>query len=168
MEKDSAYWIKKLSLQKHPEGGYYSENYRSEEVISQKYLPSRFGGNRVFSTSIYFLLENKNFSAFHKIKSDELWHFYQGECVNIYTINENSELVIFKLGADSENGENFQVVIPRNTWFAADLCKADSYALMGCTVAPGFDFADFELAERANLLKIYPQYAEIINKLTIS
>ena len=165
---DSKYWIKKLSLQKHPEGGYFKEIYRSNESISNYSLPDRFDGDRCFATSIYFLLEKNNFSAFHRIKSDEIWHFYQGESITIYTIDNSGNLKNHKLGNNPENEEELQVVIPRNTWFAAILNKQDSFALVGCTVSPGFNFNDFELAKRELLINLFPQHKEIIEKLTIN
>ncbi len=164
---NSKYWIEKLSLQKHPEGGFYKEIYRSNEFISKNSLPDRFDGDRCFSTSIYFLLEKNDFSAFHRIKSEEIWHFYQGYSLTIYTIDDYGCLKSYKLGNNPENDEVFQLVIPRNTWFAAMLNKQDSFALVGCTVSPGFNFNDFELAEKELLINIFPQHKKIIEKLTI-
>ncbi|MBC7588983.1 MAG: cupin domain-containing protein, partial [Chitinophagaceae bacterium] len=96
------------NMQPHPEGGYYKETYRSKEAISHNALPERFLGARFFSTAIYFLLEQENFSAFHKIKSDECWHFYAGQSLEVYVIQHNGELEIIKLGNDISNGEIFQ------------------------------------------------------------
>jgi len=167
MIQNSTYWIEKLCLQKHPEGGYYKEIYRSDETIPHLSLPSRFESDRCFSTSIYFLLENDNFSAFHRIKSEEIWHFYKGTSITLYIITEDGLLTLIRLGDNPDNDEHLQIVVPRNAWFAAQLNSRCSYSLVGCTVAPGFDFIDFELAEYAKLSKQYPQYETIIKKFTL-
>lgn len=158
--------IQKLDLQPHPEGGYFKETYRSPDLISTKGLPDRFPGARTASTGIYFLLENGNFSAFHKIKSDEMWHFYEGDMIEIFTIKPNGVLEKIKLGRNIENGETFQALIPAECWFASRVNKKGSYGLVGCTVAPGFDFMDFELANRQELAGEFPEHAEIISELT--
>jgi uncharacterized protein len=164
MEQNATYWIDKLGLQKHPEGGYYREIYRSDEVIPQSALPKRFGGDRAISTSIYFLLESNDFSAFHRIKSEEIWHFYKGSSLTIYMISEDGILTTAILGDDIENQQSLQVIVPRNTWFAANVNNMNDYTLVGCTVAPGFDFHDFELADCNQLLISYPQQQGLIKK----
>jgi predicted cupin superfamily sugar epimerase len=128
-------------------------------------LPERFPGDRNFSTAIYFLLRSQDRSAFHKIKSDELWHFHAGTSLSIYVI-QDGVLAIHKLGSNPDKGESLQVVIPANCWFGAKVEQPDSYTLSGCTVAPGFDFRDFELAERKMLSKQFPDLAGIIEMLT--
>ncbi len=143
----------KYNLAPHPEGGYFKENYRSLETIPKAYLPKRFQGDRNYSTAIYFLLEQGNFSAFHKIKSDECWHFYAGETLWIYVIHLNGKLEIIKLGSDLLNGEQFQAVVPAECWFASEPAPGTSYSFVGCTVAPGFDFNVFEMASEEDLLK---------------
>lgn len=130
--------IKQLRLKQHPEGGYYRETYRSKEFIPAKALPRRFNDRRTFSTAIYFLITKERPSAFHRIKSDELWHFYQGDPVEITMILKNKKKKKIILGS----GE-FQAVIPAGLWFSAK--TLGQYSLVGCTVAPGFDFADFQL-----------------------
>ena len=152
-------------LQPHPEGGFYKETYRSKESITQAGLPERFDGNRSFSTAIYFLLPAGNFSAFHRIKSDELWHFYAGEALHIYVINEAGTFTTIKLGADILNGETMQAVVSAGFWFASRPVKSTGYCFVGCTVSPGFDFADFELARAEQLTQIYPEHMELINSL---
>jgi predicted cupin superfamily sugar epimerase len=159
------YWINHLELQPHPEGGYFKENYRSSEIIPSAAPPDRFDGDRSFSTAIYFLLRSEDRSVFHRIKSDEVWHFYQGSTLLIYVLQEN-ELKIHKVGSDLEKGESLQVVIPANCWFGAHVEKENSFALCGCTVAPGFDFRDFEMADRKDLLKKYPGFDKEIILLT--
>ncbi len=150
--KIASYWIENLQLLKHPEGGYYKEVYRSEELIKKGNLPERFGDDRCFSTSIYFLLQNNDFSAFHRIKSDETWHFYQGTSLTLYWISLDGVLESYLLGDNPENNESLQITIPKNTWFAAQINDKTSYTLCGCTVAPGFDFADFELGKKMSFL----------------
>ncbi|SKC17083.1 cupin domain-containing protein [Dyadobacter psychrophilus] len=165
--KPAAYWIEKYALSPHPEGGYYAETYRANENVPQQALPARFSGTRSFSTGIYFLLETYNFSAFHRIKSDEMWHFYAGEALEIFVINEERrELQMIRLGNDPEKGETFQAVVPAESWFASRPAKGSTYALVGCTVAPGFDFADFEMAEREALQTQFPEFEQIIQELT--
>ncbi len=118
-------------------------------------------GERNFSTAIYFLLEKDNFSAFHKIKSDELWHFYAGDSLEVIEITADGELKITELGPD-----NFQYCVPAGNWFGSRVKKGGSFSLVGCTVAPGFDFKDFEMAKRDELLKEFPGHANIIGELT--
>ncbi|MCE7068323.1 cupin domain-containing protein [Dyadobacter sp. CY326] len=167
--KSAAYWIEQYQLSPHPEGGYYSETYRAAESIAQHALPARFNGDRSFSTGIYFLLESHNFSAFHRIQADEMWHFYAGDALEIFVIHqETRQLQIIRLGNDPEKGETFQAVVPAGAWFASRPAKGTGYALVGCTVAPGFDFADFEMAERETLQASFPELAQLISELTRS
>ena len=155
-------WIEKLSLQKHPEGGWFKEVYRSEGFIPASALTPSHSGQRNFSTSIYFLLEGNDFSAFHRIKSDEIWHFYAGSSVTIYSIDHTGILHKHCIG----DGNNFQAVVRAGEWFAAKPDDEKSFSLVGCTVAPGFDFADFEMAKRDQLLKLFPQHRELIEAFT--
>jgi predicted cupin superfamily sugar epimerase len=157
--------IAQYSLLPHPEGGWYKETYRSSNTILKESLPSNFTEGRVFSTAIYFLLEQGNFSAFHKIKSDECWHFYSGETLLVYVINAEGKLDIIKLGNDIENGEVFQYVVPANCWFASIPANHAKFCFVGCTVSPGFDFNDFELAKANDLIKEFPNLSEEIKKL---
>ncbi len=166
MNKKAEFYISKLQLIPHPEGGYFKEIYRSGEIFEAEHLPGRYNKDRAFSTSIYFLLERKNISKFHKLKSDEIWHFYDGSVVIIYTIEENGIMKEIKLGNNLGNGETPQVVIKHNSWFGAELIDKTSFCLIGCTVSPGFDFEDFEIGQRGALIKKFPEYSEIIKKLT--
>lgn len=162
---DASYWIEKLGLQLHPEGGAFAETYRSPQTLecSDMGMP----GNRNLATCIYFLLKAANgFSAFHRIKSDECWHFYTGNAIMIYEIDENGHLQQQILGNNPENGEVFQHMVKANRWFAARVLNPEGFALVGCTVAPGFDFQDFELAVRSSLIAQYPSLSEIITELT--
>lgn len=155
---DSQQLIEKYRLQPHPEGGYYLRTYCSEEQISAAHLPDRFVGNRFISTAIYFLLEGKQFSAFHRIKSDELWHFYAGCGLSIYVIHPNGEEELLKLGNDIANGYSFQQVVKAGCWFASKPADENSFSFVGCTVAPGFDFEDFEMGEKEELMKAFPKH----------
>lgn len=152
----------------HPEGGYFVETYRSAETISCTALPQRFGGDRAFGTGIYFLLENHHFSALHRIQSDEIWHFYAGGSLEVFVIHNDGRLKVVKLGPNPDNGEVFQAVVPAGVWFGSKPASTSTYSLVGCTVAPGFDFEDFELAQRSDLLALYPQHQRIIEMLTPS
>lgn len=150
-----------LKLLPHPEGGYFRETYRSnEKTVNAE------GASRSQSTAIYFLLENENKSHFHRIKSDELWFFHQGEPIEILYF-ENSELHTIQLGNDFHLGQVAQAVIPANVWFASRLARGTGYGLVSCTVSPGFDFQDFELAKKQNLLLEFPEYSEIIEEMTL-
>ncbi|UCD82676.1 MAG: cupin domain-containing protein [Desulfobacterales bacterium] len=164
--KNADYWIDKLDLQHHPEGGYFRETYRSNEVILKQALPERFKGDRVFSTCIYFLLNKNEHAAFHAIQQDEVWHFYEGSSLTIHIIDPKGEYSAVKMGRDLENGEYLQAVVRAGCWFAAAVNNKEGYSLVGCTVAPGFDFADFEMADRRRLVDLYPKYKDIIEKYT--
>ncbi|MBC7688687.1 MAG: cupin domain-containing protein [Aquabacterium sp.] len=157
--------VQKYHLVPHPEGGYFKEHYRSAEVISNACLPKRFDGDRCYSTAIYFLLGEGNFSAFHKIQSDECWHFYAGQTLWIHVIHLNGKLETIKLGSDIANGNQFQAVVAAGCWFASEPAPGTQFAFTGCTVAPGFDFNDFELAKKEELVKHYPQHSPLINRL---
>jgi predicted cupin superfamily sugar epimerase len=162
---NAAQLIQQYNLQPHPEGGWYKETYKSHEHIPASALPKRFGSNRAFSTAIYFLLEQGNFSAFHRIKSDECWHFYAGDPLRVYVLQPNGHLDIIDLGNDIFQGQQFQYIVPANCWFASRPLPGSSFCFVGCTVAPGFDFADFEMADAASLIVKYPQYQNIIKEL---
>lgn len=164
--KNAEYYIKKLGLQKHPEGGWFKEIYRSDEKIKNEHLPERYSGSRHHSTSIYFLLTSDTFSAFHRIKSDELWHFYNGSPLTVYMIDEAGNYSEIILGSNLDAGEVYQCIIPKGVWFGAKVNAPDSFCLVGCTVAPGFHFDDFELGKREALISKFPESAELITLLT--
>lgn len=159
--------ITQNNLKPHPEGGYYSESYRSGEIISANALPGRYKGDRCFSTAIYFLLEGEQFSGFHRIQSDELWHFYTGIGLHIYLLHDDGRGEILKLGNDLAEGYCFQQLVPASCWFASKPATHDGFSFMGCTVAPGFEFADFEMADKETLMKEFPQHKEWITRLTL-
>jgi predicted cupin superfamily sugar epimerase len=166
MTKPAQFYINAYNMQAHPEGGYFAETYRSAENIPQNALPNRFKSDRSFSTGIYFLLESHHISALHRIESDEMWHFYAGCPLNVYVIDNHGELTIIRLGNNPENGEVFQAVVPAGMWFGSKPAESDSYSLVGCTVAPGFDFEDFEMKSRDELLTMFPQHREVVEMLT--
>jgi predicted cupin superfamily sugar epimerase len=158
--------VQQFNLARHPEGGYYRETYRAAETIMQSALPGRFTADRVFATAIYFLLEQGNFSAFHRIKSDECWHFYAGQSLYVHVLHQAGEYELIRLGADIAAGEVFQAVVPAGAWFASETAPGGSFSLVGCTVSPGFDFADFELAAGTALASQFPVQAQLISRLT--
>ena len=160
--------VKRLELVRHPEGGWYHESYRCTESIPAEALPERFGGPRSYGTSIYFLLERGDMSALHRIPSDEIWHFYSGATLSVQVITPAGERLQLRLGADLAAGESFQAMVPAGCWFGAELPGDGDYALVGCTVAPGFDFADFQMGDRHELLRQFPEHAEVIRRLTRS
>lgn len=158
--------IDSLDLERHPEGGWFRETYRSGEILSAQALPEQFGGKRAVSTAIYFLLEKSDISALHKIKSDELWHFYSGTTLTIHVLTPAGEYQQIRLGPGIDDGETFQAVVLAGCWFGAEVTGEGDYALVGCTVAPGFDFADFEMGKRRELVSDFPDYESVIKRLT--
>ena len=171
MTRNAKYWIQHLSLEPHPEGGWYRQTYRAELLLAKQALPEQFQGSRAASTAIYFLLGHDDFSAFHRLQSDELWHFYAGGAVLVHVIDPQGIYSQIRLGSDPEAGQRFQAAVKAGCWFASHLEEAvenkdDAFALVGCTVAPGFDFEDFELAKRTELGQIYPQHRELIDRWT--
>ncbi len=158
--------VQKFDLLPHPEGGFYKEVYRSEGVIAQSQLGHQFSGDRNYCTSIYFLLTSANFSGFHRIKQDEVWHFYQGSPLQIHVIHSNGQYELHRIGFDLTENLTPQFVVPAGAWFASCVENANDFSLVGCTVAPGFDFDDFELAKKNDLIAEYPQHANIITQLT--
>lgn len=160
--------IQKLKLQPHPEGGYYRETYRSSEIIPKSVLGTSYSGNRNVSTAIYFLLTSENFSAFHRVNQDEIWHFHLGSTVNIHLISPTGEYQKVSVGNDILKDNHPQFCVPAKSWFAAEVDSANSFCLVSCTVAPGFDFDDFSLAKREELVNLFPKHQEVIFKFTRS
>ena len=158
--------VQELVLQPHPEGGFYKETYRSSEMIEHEALFEGFRGNRSYATAIYFLLTKDNFSAWHKINSDEGWHFYEGDALRIHMISPEGEYSYFDLGLNFGLNQQPQFVVPKGYYFASEVKVGGSYALVGCTVAPGFDFDDFVLPSRAELMEVFPEHKEVITHYT--
>ncbi|MGE5341843.1 MAG: cupin domain-containing protein [Candidatus Omnitrophota bacterium] len=155
--------IQRLGLIPHPEGGFFREIFRSP--LEWNEIPGK--GTRNASTAIYFLLPAGVFSAFHRVKgADEVWHHYLGDPVELHRISTQGEYTVTRLGKDMMNGEEPQVVIPADMLQGA-ITLGNDFSLCGCTVAPGFDFADFEMPPRTELLKTYPEHADIIRRLTL-
>lgn len=164
---DAQYWISKLGLVPHDEGGWYSETYRSPDRLPLTALPEGYTGSRPCSTAIYFLVTHTAPSRFHRLQSDELWHFYDGTGLTLHLLHADGTYTCVLVGRRPERGEQFQVTVPRGVWMAAEVQEPGGFALVGCTVAPGFEYEDFELGARADLLARYPGYYEIILRLTM-
>ncbi len=161
----AAYWVSALSLTPHPEGGFFKETYRSSDTIPADVFGGRFNGPRSASTGIYYLLESGDFSAFHRIRSDEMWHFYAGAALELHVIHEGRHEIL-RIGRDIHAGETLQYVVPAGAWFAATPVDGASYSLLGCTVSPGFDFADFEMADPTALSRQYPTFVSVISRFS--
>ena len=158
--------IDQFELIPHPEGGFYKEVYRSKGIIPKNSIPEKFNGDRNYCTSIYFLLTSENFSAFHRIKQDEIWNFYEGSPLFVHVIDQNGTYHKHELGSDYSKGQVRQLVVPANLWFASSVKNEDGYSFVGCTVAPGFDFEDFEMAARDKLISDFPEIEKEIRSLT--
>ncbi len=159
-------WIDHLDLERHPEGGYYHETYRTDESIPEASLPERFDGPRDVATLIYFFLPADAFSALHRIQQDEVWHFYAGAPITLHQISPGGSYTTQTLGRAVTEGQQLHAVVPAGTWFGATANADEGYGLVGCTTAPAFEFADFELADRATLTEECPQHADVIERLT--
>lgn len=158
--------IEMLHLQPHPEGGYYRQSYRARDLLSPVGLPDRYDGARAASTAIYFLLRDAEVSHLHRLKSDEVWHFYAGDPLVVHVLTPEGERIDRVLGNDLAAGQSPQFVVPQGAWFGAAMRDDRGFALVGNTVAPGFDFDDFELADRASLTAAWPHHVDLIHRLT--
>ncbi|HAP37052.1 MAG TPA: hypothetical protein DCQ28_14410 [Bacteroidetes bacterium] len=159
-------WIKRLELQPHPEGGYFKEIYRAEGIVSQPNLPVRFSGGRAYSTAIYYLLESGDFSSMHRLDSDEQWFHIDGSALTIHSIDPKGNYTKHLIGKNLDAGEFPYAMVSHGNWFGGTVDEPESFVLVGCVVAPGFDFDDFELAKRSELIKQFPQHKDIIERLT--
>lgn len=148
------------------EGGYYVETYRSAENIERTSLPERYDSDKSYSTAIFYLLTPGTRSRIHRLKSDEVFHFYMGDPVKLVLIHPSGTIKVLFLGHDIRAGQFVQAVVPAGIWQGAHLLEGGQFALMGATVAPGFDFSDRELGTRKELLELYPQHNDIITSLT--
>ncbi len=158
--------VKLLNLKPHPEGGFFRETYRSEEGIQEEALPEGYSGPRNFSTAIYYLLTPGTCSRMHRLASDEVFHYYLGDPVTWLLLHPGGKVERIVMGSLLEKGHRLQVVIPAGTWFGGALDDRGMFALMGTTVAPGFDTDDFILGNREELLKGWPTCENEIVKLT--
>ena len=156
---DAERWIRALGLAPHPEGGWFRETYRSAERLAASALPSRFDGERSLATSIAYLLAAGECSHFHRLRADETWWHHAGGAMHLYCLGEPSQPVV--VGSDSP-----QATVPHGTWFAAEPEPGASFALVGCGVAPGFEFTDFQLGRRADLLAAFPRDRVIVERFT--
>jgi predicted cupin superfamily sugar epimerase len=153
-------------MKPHPEGGFYRETFRSSGIIAKSGLPQNFNGDRSFFTAIYFLLSEGKNSKLHRLKSDEAWHFYLGGPLTLIQISPEGHLQTIVLGNDLAAGHQLQHVVPAGYWFGAYPNVGSEFSLVGCTVAPGFDFSDFEMADRKTLLQTFPHLSTIVQQLT--
>lgn len=160
------FWIRTLNLESHPEGGYFREIFRSEEYIHQEHLPPRYNGHRNFLTAIYYLLKSGQCSRFHRLQSDEVWHYCTGSPLRLYIIHKNRELESVELGSDPCQNQLFQFIVPKESWLGAQVTEENSYSLISCIMAPGFDYQDFELGCSISLMDKFPEHKEIIRYLT--
>jgi uncharacterized protein len=158
VHKEAARLVKKLGLEEHPQGGYFKQTYRSDTIVNVE----GYGGPRNISTAIYYMLVGGQFSAFHRIRSDEIWHHYAGGSITLYAISDGGKMSKIKIGKSGTP----QAVIQAGTWFAAALDSKRSYCLLGCTVSPGFDYRDWELARRDELARAYPRHRAFIGRYT--
>ena len=154
--KNAEYYIKNLEMIPHVEGGYFKESFLSEDNVRE---------NKKLWSSIYFLLRTGEVSNFHRLKSDELWYYHDGEALTIYMITPEGDFITKQLGTDIENGESPQVLVPKGYIFGSAMNK-EGFSLVGCMVAPACEYEEFELFEREYLLNLYPKYKDIILKLT--
>ncbi len=157
-------YIDQLNLEPHPEGGYFKETYRSSTHLENL---NNFEGPRNCSTAIYFLLTNDSKSHLHRIKSDEMWHFYAGDPLKVVMLNQNGEYRETIIGPDLKRGQVFQFLVPKGCWFGAEVLEGGTFSLVGCTVSPGFDFSDFELADRKTLSQSFPQHQSFIEEFCL-
>ena len=154
--KSAEYYIKNLNMDPHIEGGYFKESFISNDELKQ---------DKKLWSSIYFLLRTGEVSNFHRLKSDELWYYHDGEALTIYMITPEGELITRQLGKDIENGETPQILVPKGCIFGSAM-NNNGYSLVGCMVSPAFEYNEFELFKREYLLELYPNYKDIIIKLT--
>lgn len=164
MQKNKTFWIEKLGLQAHPEGGYYRETYRSQDQLPV--LTNTGEDVRNISTSIYFLLDTASLSHFHILSSDEIWYWHAGGSGLIHVLAENGEMHQLRIGLQAENNELPQVLIPKHHWFAAEVVSGD-FMLVSCSVSPGFDFRDFQLGKKEVLLRKFPQHQQLIERFSL-
>ena len=158
-QQNASYWINHLNLQPHPEGGFYKEVFRSQQQVN------RAGSAALLQacTSIYYLLEGNDYSGFHRIQSDEVWYFHKGVPLHIHVINTDGNPEVWEL-SDLPSG-NLSLVVPAGLWFAAEIPSKEGYTLVSCAVAPGFEFSEFEMADRKVLQTLYPGHDGLFARL---
>ena len=162
--RTASYWARRLRLHRHLEGGWYAETYRSETRLPAEALPAIYAGPRAAVTSILFLLERGDVSRLHRLRSDELWNFHAGDPLALHVVTPDGAYFRTVLGPDPDQDHTFQAAVAAGCWYGAE--TTGEWSLVGCTVAPGFDFADFELAKRDDLLALCPERRDVIERLT--
>lgn len=158
--------IERLGLRPHPEGGYFRETYRSAVTLPESALPGEGRGDRAAATVIYFLLQESDKSRLHRLRFDEVWHFYLGGPLRLVIISPEGNVEELCLGQDLSAGQQLQKAVPGAHWFGACPLPGSAYSLVGCTVAPGFSYEDLELGERKRLIALFPHLEELILALT--
>ena len=167
MHEEAKEWVERLGLLPHPEGGFFKESYRSSMSLSSDAIGDAFNGSRSISTGIYYLLTGTDFSALHRIASDEMWHFYAGSPLRVEGLHSDGTREDWVLSNELGHGLP-QAIVPAGVWFGSRLVNPDGFALVGCTVAPGFDFGDFEMGNRGQLQSAFPVHEKWIASLTRS
>jgi len=158
------YWIQHLKLKPHPEGGFFKEIYRSGTEINKENLPIGFNSSRRLTTSIYYLLRSGDISKMHRLKSDELWYYHSGSALRIYCIDHEGKKHTRLLGSNFEKTEHYCELIPAGNIFAAEVVDSSGYSLVSCVVSPGFEYQDFELFEKEDLIQAYPKHLDLFEK----
>ena len=166
MSTDAARWIEALDLAPHPEGGYFRETWRAPERLEAAALPARFGGARCLGTAIVYLLRAGEHSRLHRLHADEVWHLYAGGPLALHLLEPGGGYRRLVLGTDAAAGQRPQWNVPHGCWFGAEPVEGAAFALVGCTVSPGFEYADFELGARAPLAASHPAQRALIERLT--
>ena len=164
--KKAEHWIQHLDLKPHPEGGFYKEMYRSNIEVSGKELPVGYHSQRRLATSIYYLLRSEDISRLHRLRSDELWYFHTGSTVTVYYIDTEGKKHKNLLGNNPDKAEHLSVLIPGGTLFCAEVAEPESFGLVSCVVTPGFEFEDFEMFEKDDLIQAFPKHLELIEKFS--
>lgn len=160
VSKSAAYWIDKLKLSPHPEGGYFREFFRSQINIKAQNLPEYYARDRSGGTAIYYLMDGADFSAFHRLKTDEIWFFHEGGQLNLHFLKNDS------LETQSLSREQLVLHVPAGEWFAAEMNDISDFALVSCVVIPGFEYDDLEIGSYEKLKAIFPQHQNLIRRLT--
>ncbi|MFP4171505.1 MAG: cupin domain-containing protein [Candidatus Hydrogenedentota bacterium] len=166
MRHSAEFWINHLRLEPHPEGGYFRETHRSPVVVH----PPGFEGPRHLTTTIYFLLEAGQISQLHQLRANEMWHFYTGTPLTLHQLSSPDEYVTARVGPHADEGQQFHTVVPSGVWFGAtvDDARPGAFSLVACTCSPGFEFEDFKLADREEMLDRFPAHAGVIRMLTLA
>ncbi|QQS49678.1 MAG: cupin domain-containing protein [Bacteroidota bacterium] len=158
------YWIQHLQLKPHPEGGFFKEVYRSSIEVSNKHLPVGYKSSRRLLTNIYYLLRSEDISRLHRLKSDEIWFFHAGSPLKLIYIDTEGKKHTHFLGNNHEKAEQFSLLVPGGSVFCAEVHEQNSYTLVSCVVSPGFEFEDFEVFDKEDLIQAYPKHIDLIEK----